>query len=128
MVQSLVSFLFELPRASLYQIFLDTILMCFAAYVFMKRPDKPEKPLTTKEIDQLIEEWQPDHLFPKMDERKLALGRKVPTIKGSTTTHVNINNKQIMSFARTNFLGMIGNKEIEEAVVQEDFMEQLMYI
>jgi serine palmitoyltransferase len=118
MVQSLVSFLFELPRASLYQIFLDTILMCFAAYVFMKRPDKPEKPLTTKEIDQLIEEWQPDHLFPKMDERKLALGRKVPTIKGSTTTHVNINNKQIMSFARTNFLGMIGNKEIEEAAIK----------
>jgi hypothetical protein len=31
---------------SFYQVALDTILVSFAIYIFMRKPDKPEKPLT----------------------------------------------------------------------------------
>lgn len=32
--------------SSFYQVALDTILVSFAIYIFMRKPDKPEKPLT----------------------------------------------------------------------------------
>jgi serine palmitoyltransferase len=105
----------DIPRATFYQIVLDTVLLTFAVYVLMRKPDKPEKPLTESEINQLIEEWEPEPLFKQIDERRLALGRKVPTITGSTSTHVTINNKSVLTFARTNFLGMITNPKVEEA-------------
>jgi len=108
----------DLPRASMFQMILDTVLVCFAVYVLMRRPDKPEKPLSAKEVDQLIEEWQPDPLYPKLDERLLRLGKKVPTISSSTSTHVTIEGKQALSLARTNFLGMIGNKRVEDAAIK----------
>jgi len=105
-------------RTDVLQIFLDTVLVLFAVYVMTKSPQKSEKPLTTKEIDEIIQEWQPDPLFQPLNERKAALGNKVPTVSASTSTHVTIDGKQVLSFSRTNFLGMIGNKRVEDAAIK----------
>jgi hypothetical protein len=43
-----LSFLDGRKDISLLQIFLDTVLVLFAVYVIMKRPQKAEKPLTPK--------------------------------------------------------------------------------
>jgi serine palmitoyltransferase len=109
---------FDLPRSNLYQIALDTILLSFAIYILMRKPDKPEKPLSQSEQQQLIDEWQPEPMFPKLDERVIQLSKKVPTISSANSTHVTIDNKQVLSLARTNFTGMIANKKVEDAAVK----------
>ena len=37
-----------IPHSNLYQIALDTILLSFAVYILMRKPAKPEKPLTAQ--------------------------------------------------------------------------------
>lgn len=105
----------DIPHATLYQISLDVLLFVFALYILMRKPQKEEKPLSEKEINQLIDEFEPEPLFPKLDERRAALGKKVPTITGANGTHVVIDGKTALSFTRTNFLGMITNPQVDEA-------------
>jgi serine palmitoyltransferase len=41
----------------------------------------------------------------------------IQLIFSSTSTHVTVNNKQVLALARTNFTGMIGNKRVEEVAL-----------
>jgi len=105
--------------AAKVQLILDGVLLSFVIYILFKRPDKPEKPLTKKEMDQLIDEWEPEPMHPVLSDRELQLDSKVPVITGTTSTHVTVkgSNKPVLNLARTNFLGMIGNKRIEDTAV-----------
>jgi len=101
------------------QLILEGVLLSFVLYVLFKRPAKSEKPLSKKEMDQLIAEWEPEPMHPVLSDRELKLDAKVPVITSTTSTHVTIKggSKPVLNLARTNFLGMIGNKRIEETAV-----------
>jgi len=99
-----------------YQAVVDFLLLGFAIYVLIQKPEKPEKPLSREEIDQLIDEWKPEPLVPLLEsDPLLEMDAKLPVITSTTQTHVSINNKAVLHLARTNFFGMIGNPEVEEA-------------
>jgi len=101
-----------------YQALIDVLLLVFSIYVIFKRPQKPEKPFSEEEIQDLIDEWQPDPLIPELTPI-MELDAKIPVISSSTsTTHVTIEGKQVLNLARFNFLGFTSNPRIEEASTQ----------
>jgi len=103
---------------SIYQIGLDLILLIFCLYVLFRKQYKPEKPLSKKEMEQLIQEWNPEPMHPPLSSLQKMGNRTVPTFSGSTGTHVIVDGKQVLNMARSNFLGMIGNKRVEKDAIK----------
>jgi serine palmitoyltransferase len=102
-----------------YQLVLDVLLLILFVYVLFRKPKAPEKPLTEKEIEELIEEWEPEPLIPKVIKTPIMqLDEKSPTICGSTTTHVTVEGREVLNLARNNFLGMLGNPKTNEAAIK----------
>jgi len=102
-----------------YQLVLDVILFILFVYVLFRKPKAPEKPLNEKEMEELIEEWEPEPLIPKGGKTPMMeLDEKVPTISGTTTTHVTVEGRQVLNLARNNFLGMISNPKVDEAATK----------
>jgi len=72
--------------------------------------------LTSEEMQQMIDSWEPEPLIPKKTPLMI-LNEKVPIISGTTTTHVSVVgfNKPVLNLARPNFLGHLSNPAVEEA-------------
>lgn len=100
-----------------YQLLIDFCLLLFSVIVLFKKPEKPEKPLSTQEIQQLIDEWEPEPLRPPKKTPLMLLDEKVPIIQRTTDTHVIIDGKPVLDFTRANFLGMLSNPKVKEAAV-----------
>lgn len=73
-----------------FQLAVDIVLAIFTIYVLLRRPVKPEKPLDDKEISELIDEWEPEPLFPAVvgDREILELESAVLIEDTSGATHV----------------------------------------
>eukprot|EP01116_Phalansterium_solitarium_P020533 TRINITY_DN6097_c0_g1_i1.p1 TRINITY_DN6097_c0_g1~~TRINITY_DN6097_c0_g1_i1.p1 ORF type:complete len:526 (-),score=203.93 TRINITY_DN6097_c0_g1_i1:203-1780(-) len=99
-----------------FQLALDVVLLVFVLYVLNRKSYKPEKPLSKEEIEQLIAEWEPVPLHPKLTPEQ-ELDSKTPVITGTTPTHVTIDGieGEVLHLARTNFLGTIGHPKVEES-------------
>eukprot|EP00164_Ancoracysta_twista_P003410 GFYU01004551.1.p1 GENE.GFYU01004551.1~~GFYU01004551.1.p1 ORF type:complete len:483 (-),score=159.14 GFYU01004551.1:314-1762(-) len=80
------------------------------------KPQKGVESLSEKEIDQLCEEWHPDPLVPEMTELQKAT--KIRTIEGASAARCVVDGNEVLNLVSYNFLGLIGNKEIEQACIQ----------
>eukprot|EP01118_Nematostelium_gracile_P000496 TRINITY_DN10562_c0_g1_i1.p1 TRINITY_DN10562_c0_g1~~TRINITY_DN10562_c0_g1_i1.p1 ORF type:complete len:356 (+),score=93.82 TRINITY_DN10562_c0_g1_i1:44-1111(+) len=101
-------------RINGYQLILDAFLLVLFLYVFFRKSNKRERPMTSEEISDLVDSWEPEPLIAPRNEQ-MELDAKIPTISGTTSTHVTIDGKQALNLARTNFLGMICHPKVEEA-------------
>jgi len=100
------------------QLVVDFLLLVFVLYILFRRPQaKMEKPLSEKEVDEIIDNWKPLPLVPKRTPI-MELDDHAPIIESSTTTHVVVKGKEVLHLARFNFLGMINNKRAEEAAIR----------
>jgi serine palmitoyltransferase len=100
-----------------YQLLLDLALLAVIIYILLKHQIIPEKPLTLKEQQEVLDDWEPEPLKPVITPL-MRLNDKVPTITKTTTTHVTINNKEILNLVRANWLGFIGNKRVEDSTIK----------
>ncbi|KAF2071797.1 hypothetical protein CYY_006881 [Polysphondylium violaceum] len=91
------------------------MMLVFIVYLLSKRPFKPKEgeKLTKAEEDQLIREWTPLPLAPKLTRHEI-INSNQHIITASTPTHSTVNDKQLLNLARSNYLGLIGNKGINE--------------
>lgn len=106
-------------RINAYQLMIDFLLLLFALYIVFRKPVKPEKPLSDKEIRQLLEEWEPEPFVPpRKNVELMSLNDKVPVITRSSSLYAEIDGKMLLNLAKADFLGMIGNPRVEEAAIQ----------
>jgi len=77
-----------------------------------RRSDRND-PLSLKEEEQLIAEWQPEPLCKPLT-RPL---RQQPAVDGPLTTHVQIDGKDVVNVATFNYLGLVKDKRIEEIAI-----------
>lgn len=73
----------------------------------------PKVKLTEKEINELVNEWQPDPLVPLNSPPP----PQVPIIEGKVGPYVQVNGEKKLNLGSFNFLGFIGNKTIEDAAI-----------
>ncbi|CAG8547009.1 11088_t:CDS:10 [Funneliformis mosseae] len=101
---------------------LELLLVFFAIiYLFTNkyRTDNNFIELTPQEVEELVDEWQPDPLVPQLsddDKREL---EKIPVINGPQGLKVKlINGKSLINFSSFDFLGLLTNVTIKEKAIE----------
>ncbi|RHZ82777.1 hypothetical protein Glove_103g270 [Diversispora epigaea] len=101
---------------------LEVMLLVFGIIYLYKnkyRTDNSFIELTPKEIEDLVEEWQPDPLLPKITEEQKRELDKVPIINGSTGPRVKLmNGKTVMNLGNFDFLGFSINEHLKEKAIE----------
>nr|KAG5714099.1 hypothetical protein BaRGS_020427 [Batillaria attramentaria] len=107
-------------QAPAYHLMFEALLILLIAKLFFSKSYKPEKiTLTEKEKEELIADWTPEPLAPDVpDDHPVLQAMDKYCINGPAGKTVNINGKDCINMATLNFLGFIGNKEIEEEAVK----------
>ncbi|XP_052574561.1 serine palmitoyltransferase 1-like [Peromyscus californicus insignis] len=103
----LVEMVQVLYKAPAYHLMLEGILILWIIrLVFSKTYKLQEKSdLTTKEKEELIEEWQPEPLIPSVPKNHPALNYNI--VSGPPTHNSVVNGKECVNFASFNFLGLL---------------------
>ncbi|RIA91604.1 serine palmitoyltransferase [Glomus cerebriforme] len=101
---------------------LELLLVFFAIiYLFTNkyRTDNKLIELTPREVEELVEEWQPEPLVPQItddDEREL---ETIPVINGPQGPKVKlINGKSLLNLSSFDFLGLVSNEAIKEKAIE----------
>lgn len=82
------------------------------------RQDKTYVKLTEEEVDELIEDWQPEPLVAPLTEGEAYEIEKLPVIQGLQGSKVKINGRTIMHMASYNFLNLQGMDQLKEQAIQ----------
>ncbi|KAL5021129.1 hypothetical protein ScPMuIL_000284 [Solemya velum] len=108
-------------QAPTYHIVFEILLILWIIkLIFFSKSYALEKTvLTTKEKDELIEEWQPEPLVPDIPDTHpvlQALERNI--ITGRPDKYLNVNGRSCLNMATMNFLGMAGDQTIETEAIK----------
>ncbi|KAG9286591.1 hypothetical protein G9A89_005359 [Geosiphon pyriformis] len=104
-----------------YRSLLELLLVCFVIwYLFAKRYRTDNFiELTPKEVEELVEEWQPEPLFAPISEKEKWDFEKTPIIVGPQKQNIKlINGQNLLSLASYDFLGLSNNEEIKGKAIQ----------
>ncbi|TPX51389.1 hypothetical protein SeMB42_g00487 [Synchytrium endobioticum] len=99
---------------------LELVLLIFLVWYALSQRYKPgqkEIKLTEKEIQELIDEWQPEPLVPDLTDAQRMELDKLVTISGPSGPRVRIegpNTKTLMNLASFNFLGYMNHEKLKE--------------
>ncbi|XP_028403726.1 serine palmitoyltransferase 1-like [Dendronephthya gigantea] len=106
--------------APFYHILFEVILVLLVFRLFRAKQYKlreSEIHLTEKEEEELIKDWKPEPLVPaKADHPSYVLNPNI--IKGKPGHRITVNGKSCLNLATFNFLGFVGDKDIEEASIK----------
>lgn len=114
----LITFAYDVPfaRAVVFgvpiggHLFVEGLLLVVIIFLLSQKSYKPPKrPLTTKEIDELCDEWVPESLIPPVTEE---MKREVPVLLSAAGPHTIINGKEVINFASANYLGLMGHEKL----------------
>lgn len=94
---------------------IEAVLVVVILSLFLQRSFKPanDRSLTDKEIEQLCKEWEPEPLVPASgDDQHWPEPKVLTAVSGNTAT---IEGKQVLNLASADYLGLTGNKDINDA-------------
>lgn len=92
-------------------------------YFFASKYSQDERDkmvLSEKDVDELIEDWVPEPIVPKVRKDELWIAQSTPKIVGGVNPHVTLNNaSNVLDFSSKDYLNMSTNKlVIEKSVAQ----------
>uniref|UniRef100_A0A0K0DWU0 Serine palmitoyltransferase 1 n=1 Tax=Strongyloides stercoralis TaxID=6248 RepID=A0A0K0DWU0_STRER len=94
----------------------ETLLLGIIVYMFLFRKKATKKEivssLSDEEIEQYINEWEPEPLVPDTPQDHPALNPKF--VEGKMGKYIIIEGKEYINMATNNFLSFVGDKRIEE--------------
>ncbi|KAI8070408.1 pyridoxal phosphate-dependent transferase [Gongronella butleri] len=105
-----------------FRICLELFLVFFAIKYMLSKKYKPHDnavKLTEKEIDELVEEWQPEPLVPKLSSFDRFNLDKTPLIVGAQTPKTKVTGyaKPLMNLATTNYYNFVSSDTIREKAI-----------
>ncbi|KAJ1926091.1 serine palmitoyltransferase component [Tieghemiomyces parasiticus] len=105
-----------------FRIVLEVCLLLFVAWYLLEkryRVDHHEITLTKQEVDELVDDWQPEPLVPdatEWEQRELDLVPVLASGQGPRPRLVG-SDTPVLNLASYNFLGLVGNEELKEHAV-----------
>eukprot|EP00903_Cladosiphon_okamuranus_P006351 g6221.t1 len=114
----------NLVREDPGHVVVETALIAFIVYIlFFKKTLNPKglsKPnLSSREIDEMIEDWTPEPLVPPLSEEETAEAEAIPVVQEFNGPYLRVEGieKPLLNMANFDFLGMGQRKELKEAAV-----------
>ncbi|KAI8333740.1 pyridoxal phosphate-dependent transferase [Chlamydoabsidia padenii] len=106
-----------------FRIALELFLVFFALRYMLSKKYKPHDnavKLTEKEVDELVEEWQPEALVPKLSTFDRFNLDKTPLIVGAQTAKTKVagHSKPLMNLATTNYLNLVASDTIRQKAIE----------
>ncbi|KAK9323778.1 pyridoxal phosphate-dependent transferase [Lipomyces orientalis] len=103
--------------------FLELCLFLFAVRYFLASKYSFAKKdfikLSTKEVDELVDEWTPEPLVTPLDEAQQADIDKIPVVVGASGPKVKLSTgKSAMNLASFNMLNLLGNEQIRDQAIK----------
>jgi hypothetical protein len=99
-----------------WRLFLEGIMIIvLLRYLFGRRyrpKDNPVK-LTPREVEDLVDEWQPEPLVPPLSHRAKREAESIPVIEGPVGITVKVSGNDKLNMASYNYLGLVGHAKIE---------------
>jgi len=103
-----------------WRLFLEILMVAvLLRYLFGKRyrpKDKTVK-LTEREVEELVQEWQPEPLVPPLSRRAKREAESIPVIEGPSGAVVKVGGQHKINLASFNFLGLVGDQRIEVSLL-----------
>ncbi|KAL5514702.1 hypothetical protein ACEPAG_2018 [Sanghuangporus baumii] len=102
---------------------LELILFLFAVRTLLQsrtRADKNFIKYTEEEIDELVDEWNPEPLAAPLDATEQSDFNAIPVIQGANGPKPKLlsNGKTVINLASFNFAGLAGNEHIKERAIE----------
>ncbi|KND01689.1 serine C-palmitoyltransferase LCB1 [Spizellomyces punctatus DAOM BR117] len=105
-----------------YRTLLEICLVIFMIWYFGGKKHKPgddELQLTEKEIQELIDEWEPEPLVPPLTEAQRTELDKIPVISGSSGSKLKlVDGRERINLASFNFLGALNNESTKDKAIE----------
>jgi len=104
-----------------WRLFLEFVLLVILLrFLFgrMYRPREKRVQLSKKEINELVQEWEPEPLVPKPSQMDILDRNSETVIDGPIGTHVSVNGKDLVNFASFNFLNLAEEKKITQVATE----------
>jgi len=96
---------------------LEFIMLAILTYVLLKRPKRSKgSKLTDREVQELIDEWQPDPLFGQLDDEQ-KLDENIVVLESASGHKAVVKDKEVINLAAMNPLGLLGDKDIQQSAV-----------
>ncbi|PSN57428.1 Serine palmitoyltransferase 1 [Blattella germanica] len=107
-----------LNEVPFYHVFLEVVLLMSVLWLIFHKSYNPREleQLTEREKEQLIEEWTPEPLVGDVPNNHPALRRRV--VNGKAGKFMNVDGHHCLNLATHNYLGFVGNKEIEDNAIK----------
>eukprot|EP00126_Sphaerothecum_destruens_P011701 Sdes_comp20948_c0_seq1m18570 len=118
--ETIDEFLVQLFDVPVYHLIFETILALFALKLLFSKSYQPGKfpklQLKSSEIDELCAEWSPEPLVPA-DFLPDPDDEKIIVVESAVSEKVIVGGKEMVNLASFNFLGMIGDPEIQKSAL-----------
>eukprot|EP00904_Undaria_pinnatifida_P007593 jgi/Undpi1/3964/HiC_scaffold_16.g07332.m1 len=106
-------------------VIVETALIAFIVYILIFKktlnPKDLSKPnLSSREIEEIIEDWTPEPLVPPLTEEEIADADRMPVVEAFEGPFLRVEGyeKPLLNMANFDFLGMGQRKELKQAAVQ----------
>lgn len=107
-----------LNEVPFYHIFLEVGLLMWILWLIFHKSYNPKEleHLTDLEKEKLIEEWTPEPLVGNVAQNHPSL--KPRMVSGKAGKFINVDGHYCLNMATHNYLGFVGNKDIEESAIK----------
>lgn len=107
-----------LNEVPFYHVLLEVGLLMWILWLIFHKSYNPKEleQLTEKEKEQLIDEWTPEPLVGNVPQNHPYL--KPRMISGKAGKYINVDGHHCLNMATHNYLGFVGNKDIEESAIK----------
>ncbi|CAN0164209.1 unnamed protein product, partial [Laminaria digitata] len=106
-------------------VIVETALIAFIVYILIFKktlnPKDLSKPnLSSREIEEIIDDWTPEPLVPPLTEEEMADAERMPVVEAFEGPFLRVEGieKPLLNMANFDFLGMGQRKELKQAAVQ----------
>ncbi|GLE02041.1 hypothetical protein PINS_up010879 [Pythium insidiosum] len=103
-------------------VIIETFLILFVIYITVFKRDKPKKQirLSEKEIQELVDDWEPEPIVPKHAVVEPEKAQPFGVLESRPDTHMKLQgvDRPVLNLATFDFLGLGSRKELKDVAIQ----------
>jgi serine palmitoyltransferase len=98
---------------------IESVLILFILFLFFQKSYKPkERKLTAKEVEELIDDFEPEPLVPGMTKKQeMDMASTVLLEDGSVFPRARVRGKEVLNLAAASYLGYLQREELVSGAV-----------